>query len=77
MRTLQDKTIDNVLRYLHRECMNGRHEGLEHVLALMRIRGVAPDFKALSRPYGSRRERRLAKLRAMRLDAQRPDERDD
>lgn len=64
MRPLQDKTIDSVLRYLHRECMNGRHDGLEHVLALMRLRGVEPDFRALSRPYGSRQERRLAKARA-------------
>ena len=69
MRTLQPKTIDSVLRYLHRECMNGRHDGLEHVLALMRLRGVEPDFKALRKPYGSRRERRLAKLRAERLVA--------
>jgi hypothetical protein len=25
---LQDKTVDSVLRLLHRECMNGRQEGL-------------------------------------------------
>jgi hypothetical protein len=66
MRPLQDKTIDNVLRYLHAECMNGRHDGLQAVLALMRIRGVEPAFRARSKPYGSRRARRLAKLRAMR-----------
>jgi hypothetical protein len=36
MRPLQDKTIDNVLRYLHGECLNGRHDGLQAVLALMR-----------------------------------------
>ena len=60
---MQDKSIDNVLRHLHRECMNGRHEGLEHVLALMRLRGVEPDFKARSRAYGTRRERRLVKLK--------------
>ena len=60
MRPLQDKTVDSVLRYLHRECMNGRHEGLEHVLALMRLRGVEPDFKAYAVRYGSRRKWRLA-----------------
>ena len=59
-RFLQDKSI-NVLRYLHRECMNGRHEGREHVLALMRLRGVEPDFRALARKYRSRRARRRAK----------------
>lgn len=64
MRTLQDKTIDSVLRYLHRECMNGRHEGLQCVLGLMRIRGVEPDFKALSKPYGSRKARRSEGRRA-------------
>ncbi len=61
MRPLQDKSIDSVLRFIHRECMNGRHEGLEHVLALMRLRGVTPSFKAYSKPYGSRRARREAK----------------
>jgi hypothetical protein len=34
---LQDKSIDNMLRHLHRECINGRQEGLERVLALMRL----------------------------------------
>jgi pentatricopeptide repeat protein len=63
MRPLQDKTVASVLRYLHRECMNGRHEGLEHVLALMRLRGVEPDFRALAGKYGSRRGRRLAPLK--------------
>jgi pentatricopeptide repeat protein len=61
---MQDRSIHNVLRHLHGECMNGRHEGLEHVLALMRLRGVEPDFKARSGKLGSRRERRLARLRA-------------
>lgn len=28
---------------------------------------VEPDFKALRKPYGSRRERRLEKLRAERV----------
>lgn len=53
MRTLQDKTVDSALRYLHRECMNGRHKGLEHVLALMLLRGVEPDFNG---PDADRRE---------------------
>ena len=62
---MQDKTIDNVLRHLHRECMNGRHDGLHLVLALMRLRGVEPDFKAYRKPYGSRAERRRARLKAL------------
>lgn len=37
---MQDKTIDNALRQLHREALNGRHEGMEHILALMALRGV-------------------------------------
>lgn len=60
---MQDKSIDNVLKHLHRECMNGRHGGLMYVLMLMQIRGVKPDFRAYSKPYGSRFERRQAKLR--------------
>ena len=56
MRALRDCAINNVLRYLHRECMNG-------VLALMHSRGVEPDFRALARKYGSRKARRVAKLR--------------
>jgi hypothetical protein len=63
---MQDKTIDNVLRHLHRECMNGRHEGREHIVALLRLRGVKPDFKNYAKPYGSRRERRLERLRRER-----------
>jgi hypothetical protein len=55
---LQSKTIASVLRYLHRECMNGRHDGKEHVLALMRMRGVEPDFKKLAAPLGSKKARR-------------------
>lgn len=64
MRPLQDKSIDNVLRYLHWECMNGRHAGGYLVLALMRIRGVKPTFKKLGPKLGSRREQR-ARRRAM------------
>lgn len=62
---MQDKTIDNVLRHLHRECLNGRHGGLMYVLMLMQLRGVKPDFKAKRTPYGSRSERRRARLRAL------------
>jgi len=47
MKPLQNKTIASALRYLHSECMNGRHEGNDHVLALMRLRGVKPGLKAL------------------------------
>lgn len=62
---MQDKTINNVLRHLHRECMNGRHGGMFYVLMLMQVRGIKPDFKSRRRPYGSRAARRRAKLRAL------------
>ena len=52
-----DKTINNALRQLHRECMNDRHEGLEHVVALMRLRGVKPRFKAKHAKMGRRKVR--------------------
>jgi hypothetical protein len=64
---MQDKTIDNGLRHLHRECMNGRHDALHLVVALMRLRGVEPDLKARSDELGSRRAQRSARLRAGRL----------
>ena len=54
---MQDKTIDNALRYLHRECMNGRAEGLVQVVELMRIRGVEPSFKAKHAKMGYRKGR--------------------
>ncbi len=60
---MQDKTIDNILRHLHRECMNGRHDGLEHVVALMRLRGVEPDFKAKHAKMGYRKGRKVSHLR--------------
>jgi hypothetical protein len=69
---MQDKSIDNVLRHLHRECMNGRHEGLDHVLALMRLRGAAPDFRKYAKPPGSRRDQRLARLQAQRVEGKAP-----
>ena len=56
-----DKTIDSALRHLHRECMNGRAEGLEHVVALMRLRGVEPSFKAKHAKMGYRKGRPPAK----------------
>jgi len=59
---MQDKTIDNVLRHLHRECMNGRHGGLLYVVMLLRLRGVKADFKAHSKPLGSRAARRAKRL---------------
>ncbi len=54
---MQDKTINSALRHLHKECMNGRAEGLEHVVALMRIRGVEPMFKAKHAKLGYRKGR--------------------
>ena len=62
MKPLQNKTIDSALRYLHSECMNGRHEGKEHVLALMRLRGVEPGFKNLSKPLGIKAVRREGRV---------------
>lgn len=59
---MQDKTIDSVLRHLHAECMNGRHDGKEHVLALMRLRGVEPTFRKLGPKLGSRKEQRARRL---------------
>ena len=55
---MQDKTIDNVLRHLRRECMNGRHGGIMWVLALMHLRGVKPDFRMLAEKRGPRGARR-------------------
>ena len=48
-----DKTINNTLRHLHRECMNNRQPGLEHVVAPMRLRGVESSFKAKHAKMGS------------------------
>lgn len=36
-------TIDNALFHLRALCIRDGHEGLEHVEALLRIRGVDPD----------------------------------
>lgn len=40
---MQDKTIDSALRHLHREALNGRHDGMEHIVALMALRGCKPS----------------------------------
>ena len=45
--------------------MNWEAEGLMYVLMLMRLRGVKPTFKANSKPYGPRAERRRARLRLL------------
>ena len=58
-----DKTIDSALQQLHRQAMNGRG-GLEHVLALMALRGVAQVNKRPS-PVGPRRQTKLLVLQAM------------
>ena len=42
--------------------MNGRHEGKEHVLALMRLGGVEPGFKNLSKPLGTKAVRREGRV---------------
>lgn len=63
---MQDKTIDNVLRHLHRECMNGRHGGLQCVLGLIRIRGVEPDFQRYAAKRGPRSQQRAARAQTRR-----------
>ena len=62
---MQDKTIDNVLQHLYRECRNDRHGGLMYVLMLMQIRGIKPNFKSKRKPYGSRAERRARRLKLL------------
>ncbi len=66
---MQDKTINRALQYLHSECMNGRAEGKDLVLALMRLRGVEPTFRKLGPKIGSRRAQRLARLRQEAVEA--------
>jgi hypothetical protein len=70
---MQDKTIDSILRHLHLECMNGRHEGLMWVLALMRLRGVKPSFRMYAKKRGSRGQQRLAREAKARAAATRED----
>ena len=63
---MQDRTINNALQATHKAAMNGQHEGLEHILALMRLRGVEPTCKRPS-PIGfKRRETRGVVLDAIR-----------
>ena len=61
-----DKTIDSALQQLHRQAMNGKG-GIEHVLALMALRGVEPVNKRPS-PVGGgeRKETKAVVLLALR-----------
>ena len=62
-----DKTIDSALQQLHRQAMNGRG-GMEHVLALMALRGNEPVGKRPS-PVGGglrRKETRAIVMQALR-----------
>lgn len=62
-----DKTIDNALQQLHRQALNGRG-GMEHVLALMALRGLEPVNKRPS-PIGGgklRKETRAIVMQALR-----------
>lgn len=51
---------------MHRLAMNGQHEGLEHIEALMALRGVEPAYKRKS-PIGggTRRQTREVVLAAL------------
>ena len=51
-----DKTIDSALQQLHRQALNGKG-GMEHVLALMALRGLEPVNKRPS-PVGGGKLRR-------------------
>lgn len=48
---MQDKSINNALLELHKRAMNGSHDGLEHIEAIMHLRGVEPADKRRS-PIG-------------------------
>lgn len=66
-----DKTIDSALHQLHRQAINGRQDGLAHILALMRLRGLEPVAKRPSPVGGARRrDTRAVVLRALRDGAQ-------
>ena len=54
-----DKTIDSALQQLHRQAMNGKG-GMEHVLALMALRGLAPVNTRPS-PVGGGKRRKETK----------------
>jgi hypothetical protein len=64
---MQDKTINSALQQLYRQAISGRQEGLDHILALMRARGIEPVAKRQS-PLGSgpRRQTRQIVLEALR-----------
>lgn len=64
---MQDKTINSALQQLYRQAISGRQEGLNHVLALMRLRGLEPAAKRPS-PIGNgpRRQTRVIVLEALR-----------
>lgn len=62
-----DKTIDSALQQLYRQTINGKG-GMEHVLALMALRGLEPIGKRPS-PVGGRKRRKETKaivLQALR-----------
>ena len=60
-------TIDNALYHLRALCVREGHEGLEHVEALLRIRGLDPD--AMHVPKKQPRRFRRGELRKAVLDA--------
>ena len=60
-----DKTIDSALQQLHRQALNGKG-GMDHVLALMSLRGLEPVAKRPSPVRWSRKETRTIVMRAMR-----------
>ena len=51
-----NRTIDGALQQIHRQTMNGAG-GMEHVLALMALRGLAPVGKRPSPVGGGKRNR--------------------
>lgn len=66
-----DKTINSALQQLYRQAISGRHGGLDHVLALMQMRGLEPAAKRPS-PIGNgpRRQTRVIVLDALRAGLQ-------
>jgi len=48
---MQDKCINNALHKFSKQAMNGPHDGLEHIEAPVRLRGVEPAYKRKS-PIG-------------------------
>ena len=60
-------TIDNALYHLRALCVRDGHAGLEHVEALLRLRGLDPD--AMHVPKKQPRRFRRGELRKAVLDA--------